>query len=150
MLGIIAILLEIIVFPGFSVAGIVGVLLLAWGIYLAYDAYGNFVGNITLIGSGALAIIATAMAFRYSSWKRVSLHTEIDSKVETLKGTTIAVGDTGITISRLVPMGSVKVKGRIVEAKAQEGYLEEGREVEIVKIQSNTVIVISRKKEEIN
>lgn len=149
MLGIVAILLEIIVFPGFSVAGIVGVLLLVWGIYMAYEEYGNFVGNITLIGSGALAIIATAIAFRYSSWKKVSLHAEIDSKVETLKDSTIAVGDIGITTSRLAPMGSVKVKGRIVEAKALEGYLAEDIEVEIVKIHSNTVIVI-RKVEEIN
>lgn len=143
-LGIIFVLLEIIVFPGLSVSGIAGVVLLVLGIYFAYAHHGNVIGHITLGSTLVVAIAATALAFRYSAWRKVALETELDGKVDILKDTDIQIGDEGKTITRLAPMGSIKIKGRIVEAKSREGYVQEGVAVDVVKIQSNTVIVIKK------
>lgn len=140
-LGIVFILLEIIVFPGVSVAGIAGVVFLVLGVYMAYSHHGNVVGHLTLAGTFVAAVGATALAFRYSSWRKVALQTELEGKVETLKDAGIEPGDEGVALSRLAPMGSAKIKGRIVEAKSRDGYINEGVAVKVVKIKRNTVLV---------
>lgn len=140
-LGIVFILLEIIVFPGITISGIAGVLLLTLGIYWAYSHHGSVVGHITLGGTLLVAIAATVVAFRYSAWRRVTLETKLEGKIDSLKDVNIKIGDEGKAVSRLAPMGSIKIDGRIVEAKSREGYISEGAIVKVVKIQSNTVIV---------
>ncbi len=140
-LGIVFILLEIIVFPGISISGIAGVILLCLGIYFSYAQYGQTVGHITLAGTLLIATVATVLAFRYSAWKKVALETELDGKVDVLKDANLQVGTEGITVSRLAPMGSVKIQGRIFEAKCREGYVENGVAVEVVRIQKNLLLV---------
>lgn len=140
-LGIVFVLLEVIVFPGISISGIAGIILLALGIYFAYAYHGNVLGHITLGTTLVVAVAATALAFRYSTWRKVTLKTELDGKVDILKGTDIQVEDEGKTVTRLAPMGSAKIKGIIVEAKSREGYVQEGAKVKVVKIQNNTVVV---------
>lgn len=140
-LGILFVLLEIIVFPGVSISGIAGIVLLVLGIYLAYSHHGNVVGHITLGSTLVAAISATALAFRYSAWRKVALETELEGKIDALQGVAIRVGDIGKTISRLAPVGSIKIKGRIVEAKSREGYISEGVDVEVIRVRGNTVVV---------
>lgn len=141
ILGITFVLLEIIVFPGISVAGILGAILLIVGIYFAYIYHGNTIGHVTLVGTLVMTIVAAILAFRYASWKKITLETSITSKIESLRNNTVAVGDEVITVSRLAPMGSVKANGRIVEAKSRNGYVDVGKIVKVVKIQNNILIV---------
>lgn len=140
-LGIVFLLLEIIVFPGISVAGILGAVLLVLGIYFAYAYHGNTVGHIVLGGTILAVIVATILAFRYASWRSVSLQTEIKGSVESLKGKGIVVGDEGVTVSRLAPIGSVKIHGNIVEAKSRNGYIDSGETVKVVSLKNNALVV---------
>ncbi len=140
-LGIVFILLEVIVFPGITISGIAGFILLSLGIYFAYAEYGQTIGHITLAGTVLLAIIAAVLAFRYNAWKKIALETKLEGKINALKDANLQEGDEGITISRLAPMGSVKIQGRIFEAKCREGYLENGVAIEVVRIQPNLLII---------
>ncbi|PVX51868.1 NfeD-like partner-binding protein [Balneicella halophila] len=146
LLGIVFVLLEIIVFPGVTVSGIAGIALLTLGIYFAYSDHGNVVGHLTLSGTIVIAIVATALAFRYSAWRKVSLETKIDGQVNLLKDLAIEVGDEGKTLTRLAPVGSIKIQDRIIEAKSRQGYINEGVSVEIVKVMKNAVVVIPKSK----
>lgn len=71
----------------------------------------------------------------------MSLHAQIDSKVESDEKQHVHVGDKGITVSRLAPIGKVKVNGVVVEAKVEGGFLDENTPVEIVKIFNTNVLV---------
>lgn len=143
-IGIIFVLLEIIVFPGVTISGIAGIVMLTLGIYLAYSHHGNTVGHLVLAGTVIAAVGATALAFRYSAWRKVALEKEVDGIVDKLDGIKIEIGDEGKTITRLAPVGSIKINGRIVEAKSRQGYLSEGVMVEVVKIQKNTIEVVQK------
>ena len=55
----------------------------------------------------------------------------------------VAVGDRGVTLSRLAPMGKVLVNGEEYEAKFREGFLDSGVEIEVVEIEGNILIVTS-------
>lgn len=51
------------------------------------------------------------------------------------------VGDRGVTLSRLSPMGKVEIGGRTYEAKSQGAYVDQQRDVEVVGFENFSVIV---------
>ena len=53
----------------------------------------------------------------------------------------IRIGDTGITISRLAPMGKILINDMYVEAKSLGGFIKQEEKVVIVKVLTNKVIV---------
>lgn len=72
--------------------------------------------------------------------ERLSLDTRIDSKVEGVDPA-VKAGDAGVTVGRLAPMGKVKVGDSVVEALSESGYVDTNREVEIVKVYADKIIV---------
>ncbi len=80
--GIVLLLLEVFLLPGFGIAGIAGFLSLAGAVIAAYLRISILAGRITL----ACSLLATALAvyafLRGRALQRMSLDTSIDSKVE--------------------------------------------------------------------
>ena len=70
----------------------------------------------------------------------MQLHTRIDSTVEGVDES-IREGDTGTTQGRLAPMGKVRVGDCVVEAESRSGYIEENREVIVLKVYKNKIVV---------
>jgi membrane-bound ClpP family serine protease len=142
ILGIILLLIEFLIIPGVTVAGIGGVLLIAGGILAAYFKYGIKYGNITLAGTILLLIIIFIVALRSRTWKKIALDSRIDSSVNNIKKEgRFTVGERGKTITRLAPIGKAMFNDKIIEAKSLSGYINENTEVEIIKIQNTNVIV---------
>lgn len=139
-IGFIMVVLEFLVFPGTSVVGIIGVACIGFGIYLGYKFFGTATGHIIVLVSAAGGILLTWYALRAQTWKRLSLSSRIDSKVEGVDPA-VQVGDIGTTVGRLAPMGRVRVGEHVVEALSESGYIETCREVKVVKVYSDKVIV---------
>lgn len=53
----------------------------------------------------------------------------------------IEKGMRGRALSRLAPMGKVRVEGYDFEAKSDQGYIDEATEVEVVGFENSNVIV---------
>jgi membrane-bound ClpP family serine protease len=142
LLGIILLLIEFLIIPGVTVAGIGGVLLIAGGVLAAYLKYGVMYGNITLAATILVLIIIFIVALRTRTWKKIALDTKIDSSVENIKKEgRFMVGERGKTVTRLAPIGKAIFNNKIIEAKSISGYINENTEVEIIKIQNTNVIV---------
>ena len=142
LLGIFLFLVEFLILPGITVAGIGGIMLLGGGIYLAFEKFGNHVGFIVLISSFILSVIILAFSLRAKTWKRVMLHTNVEGHAnEAPPKDSILPGDKGITMTRLGPIGKVKVNGLIVEGKSTGGYINPHTEIEVVKLTGYQVIV---------
>lgn len=71
---------------------------------------------------------------------RVSLKTEIDSKVEA-KNEMVKVGDTGVATSRLAPIGNAEINGFVVEVKSITGFVDVGTRIEIISADRQEVLV---------
>ena len=65
----------------------------------------------------------------------------MDGKVDVLKGIALSVGDKGITVSRLAPIGKVRFGTEVVEAKSEDGFIDQAVEVEIVEVSTFGVLV---------
>jgi membrane-bound ClpP family serine protease len=139
--GLALMVVEVVVLPGITVAGIGGVLLIGCGVYLTFRWFGNTAGTFALIGTGVLFIIFLIYALREKTWDRLSLHSEIDSRVNVVDTNDIKTGDKGMTISRLAPIGKILIHGKIMEGKSEFGLIDENREIEVVHVNESTIIV---------
>lgn len=143
LLGLILLLLEILVIPGIIV-GIIGVLLSIGGIISVYVNQGNTAGNMVLLGTLVSTAIMIYFTFRSNTWKKVSINTSIDGKVNTFNTEQIKAGETGVAISRLAPSGKALVNGIQLEVHSMEGYINEGTSIIIAKVDENKIIVKSK------
>ena len=133
LVGVAFLLAEIFLFPGISIAGIGGALALTGGIVYAFSvdtAYGFYAILFSAMALG----LAIYYFMKSKTLERMSLHSEIDSKVETFDANSITIGDRGIAVSRLAPMGKVMVNNQIIEAKSLFEFIDEKDEVEVTAV----------------
>ena len=148
VLGILLFVVEFLLIPGVTIAGIGGAVLMGVAVYMSYKTHGNTVGNYTLIATLILTIGGFAYALRAKTWKRLALNKDIDGRVEVgLEKETIKVGDRGESITRMAPVGKVLINGLVVEGKSQRGFLDQHTPVEVIKV-LNTQVIIKQIKEE--
>ena len=141
LVGILVLLIEILVIPGSGVAGIIGFALMVAGIWLAYSREGVYAGHITLGITLGVSVIGLILALRSKTWNKAMLSTEIDSKVNTIEKGNLVVGEKGKTISRCAPMGKALFNDQFFEVSAYSDFIDEGEEIEIIKIAGNKIFV---------
>ena len=145
VVGIIAILLEILVIPGVGIVGILGFVSVVMGIVQAYLIYGTFAGNITLIISVFIMVLLFVMSLQSKTWNRVMLKDSIDSKMNTIDTEKIMVGSEGISISRLAPSGKARFDDVFYEVHSFGEFIDENVPLIVVKISGNKIIVKQKK-----
>lgn len=147
VLGILLFVIEFLLVPGVTIAGIGGLVLTVFGVYKAFSDFGPRVGVWVLIGTVLLSIFVIAMSLRARTWKRLMLNTDINGTVDKdLSEDQVRVGDRGTTVTRLNPMGKIMVNNLVREAKSIEGYVAEHSDVEIVSIEGTRISVKPIKK----
>lgn len=134
-------IVELVLLPGFTVAGIA-----ALGCYCgaSYMAYANYGGTGLLIAIGVIilvSILATWFSLRAKTWKRFALNQNIDSTSQTSPEYQIKTGERGVAITRLAPMGKVMIGGQTYEAKAIDAFVDQQTEVEVTGFENFNIIV---------
>lgn len=141
IVGLLFLILEILVVPGTTVVGIVGFILIAIGIWQTYAVYGSTNGHYVLAGSIVLTLSALVLSLRSKTWNRVMLHSEIGGKTNVYETDKVKVGDTGKTVSRLVPMGKALINNDYYEVRSSGEFIDPGTEIKVVKIEFNRIFV---------
>lgn len=139
IIGLLLLFAEILLIPGVGFAGILGLVSLGGSCFYAFNQMGGTVGAIVTAVNVVLVVCLSIYVLRAKTWKRLSLDTNIDSKA--VADTGLAVGDRGVTVSRLAPMGSVRFDTELVEVKALEGFVDPEVEVEIVLMEDGKIYV---------
>ena len=141
IIGLALIVVEVVFVPGTTLVGILGVIFLGAAIMSSYRNYGTEVGFYVLIGTAAVTAVALFFSFRSQAWSRFANNSAIKSKVNEGLTAPLAMGDEGIAISTLKPMGKVQFKGKEFEVKTLGDYVDVGTRVRIVHLQENQIIV---------
>ncbi len=141
LVGIVLMIAEILLIPGVGVAGILGLLSMGGSCWYAFYEYGNLTGGIVAGVTAVVLVVFAVVVLRAKTWKRMTLNTTIESKVNQLT-VELSVSDKGRTITRLAPMGSVRFGDEIVEVKALEGMIDPNVEVEICMIEDGKIYVV--------
>ena len=147
VLGILLFVIEFLLVPGVTVAGIGGLVLTVFGVYKAFNDFGSAVGAWVLIGTILLSVFVIAMSLRARTWNRLMLKTDIKGTVDkNLTEDQVKKGDLGTALTRLAPMGKILVNDLVREAKSTEGYVDEHSKIEIVSIKGTRISVKPVKK----
>lgn len=149
VLGILLLLIEFFLLPGISIAGVGGVIFMVSGVIYSYIYLSSTAGNLTL----ALSLILLALAFvwllKSKSLQKIALTADIRETVDNSDLKSLQPGDTGITVSRLNPIGKVMINDITVEGKSFDGELiDEDTEIEVVRVESYNVTVRAKSKEQ--
>lgn len=140
LFGIILIVLEIIIIPGFIV-GIIGGIFILSGLLWTASVFGNQVAIITGIISMILLGFSIWIALKSGVWKKFSLQNKLEGRVNEIDASNIKVGDTGVAVSGLRPMGTVRVNGVKFQASTEGRIVPPNYPITIIKIEGDRVIV---------
>ncbi len=138
VLGLILILLELFVTPGF-VTGLLGGAAWLYALYKIYTQFGNTSGHLALGGLILLLLACILIAVKSGVWDKVSLHQQVEGKVNETPD--VRVGDTGYALSAFRPYGKAVINERNVEAASMGEHIESGSQIEVIRIENNKIIV---------
>ena len=143
VVGLLLLLVETLLLPGFAVTGILGIASLGAACWLAFSRLGNTAGIIVTIICILLAAALLIWVMRSSTWKKATLDTKIDSKVDVnADRNNITVGMKGSAVTRLAPMGMVRFEdGTKAEVCSADGFLDQGAEVVVDSIDGEKIFI---------
>jgi len=142
IIGIILLVIELLIIPGFGFTGVLGLLSIIGAVVLAFTQLGTTAGLIVLACTIVALALMTILILRSKTWKKLSLKVNIDAKVDSApaeKG--LVIGMIGTTLSRLAPAGKIRINNIDIEARSYDAIIDSGTQVEIIAIDDNKVTV---------
>lgn len=141
IIGLLFLALEILVIPGVGIAGVIGFILIAVGVWQSYAGHGMLAGHLVLAGTFILTVLTLVLSLRGKTWRKLALSTAIESKVNVIDHELIKAGDTGKTVSRLAPMGKALINGEFYEVSTNGDFIDQQTDIIVGKIEYNKIIV---------
>ena len=158
-IGIVLIILELFVFPGFGVSGVMGIICVVTG--LVFSMVGNIGFDFSFVPSAVIAnrlmitLLAIAIALPLSIFLGKKLFESslfgglaLNTTESTSEGFTVASdnevslkGAKGTAATILRPAGKVIISGKHYDAVAQLGYIEKDSQVEVVDYVNGSLVV---------
>lgn len=142
--GLFLLILELLVVPGTTVVGIIGFVLIVVGIWQSYVVFGNTTGTMVLIATLFIAVGSFYLSLRSETWKKAGLSKSIESRVN-VDAHKLKIGYTGITTSRLNPMGKAFINNDFYEVSTNGEFIDNDENIEIIAIEGNKVFVEKKK-----
>ena len=134
--------IEWAIIPGLGIAGVLGLGAIAGSCYLSFANISTTAGIMIILINIILATIVVMLTLRKKTWKRFSLDTNIDAKIDTtIKEKGVNIGDTGTTITRLAPSGTAIINGNTLEVTTRGALIDPQKNIEVIEISNNKVYV---------
>ncbi|HPR32193.1 MAG TPA: NfeD family protein [Prolixibacteraceae bacterium] len=141
LLGVLLLVVEFMLIPGITIAGIGCFLSFAASVYYSFKYWGTLAGFVTLLAVVIFVPLFLYFLFKGKAVKPMMLNTDIDGKVNVVDEEHIHVGDKGTTVGRLAPAGKVRINGVSLEARSTGAFIDEHTPVRVIKIEHSTVYV---------
>ena len=159
VIGLVLIALELFVIPGFGIAGISGITLVVIGLVLSLLNNVNFdfepvetgeVGKALLTVTGGIGFgfgLVLYLSSRIGAkgiFRNVALQATME-KSEGYMGVEMIglqmVGKSGIASTVLRPSGKVRIDGVVYDAVSEDGFIEKGQAVKVLRYETGQVYV---------
>ena len=141
LLGAFFLVAELVFLPGVTFGLVLSLLGYGAAIYLGFARLGFVGGVITLVIVVTLSLLVTVLSLRAKTWQRLALNDKVEGQSMDTPSDNVSVGDKGVCVSRLSPMGKVNIAGKVYEAKSVDAYVDQRSDVEVVGFENFTVIV---------
>jgi len=162
--GLTLLAVELLLIPGFGWFGGIGTLLMVAGLVLSLQQFtipqspaetDLFFSNLgQIVGALAAATVGIAVLVRFlpsmpyfnrlvnrENLQEASVGSEADRKDPDRQK---LVGRTGVTLTTLRPSGRADFDGKLLDVVAEGAFIEKGREVQVVAVHGNRIVVAPR------
>ena len=143
LLGLILVLVEIFISPGF-VAGVAGLIVLSVGAYMTFEHYGESKGWAFISISVAVLLACIFIAFKAGVWDKLALKGDIKGAIHVNDMFEPEIGMEGIAQSSIRPSGTAEFDSHTAEVHAQSEFIETKSKIKIVKIEDNRIFVTKK------
>jgi len=158
IIGIVLLVLEIFLIPGFGIFGILGILFIVCGLAFSLVLNDFFDFNVTsgerlinafllvtisIIGAVAVSVIFGGSMLKTNAFKRLVLQDEQQSAqgYQVAKPEVQLIGKVGFAKTDLRPSGKIEIDGNWFEAVSNDGFIENGTNVVVTKIENYNLVV---------
>lgn len=141
LLGVFFLVAELIFLPGVTLGVILSVASYGAAAYLGFERFGVVGGAVVIAVIVLLSLVATIISLRAKTWQRFALKDKVEGQSMETPSLNVKVGDRGVAISRLSPMGKVSIDSKEYEARSVSAYVDQRSEVEVVGFENFTVLV---------
>lgn len=141
VLTIFLVVAEVLLLPGLTIAAIGAFLSGFYAAYLTYLEAGLGVATAVFLGILVLSLLTVYICVKQRNISKISLKVNSDSVVLPNVRTIAKIGETGVAVSRLAPMGTVQIGGNSLEAKSKSGFIDPKMSIKVVGYEDNSVIV---------
>ena len=151
--GLALILLEVLVIPGFGIAGLGGIGLMIYGLYLLLlpdvpvgeEVLGQVMDGflIGLVGAVIGLVLLVKLMIKTKFWEQLTAPDtqKKEDGYSNTPGWESLQGKTGIADTDLHPSGWVRVKDQRIFVVSEGEFIEEGKEIKILSVDGNRVLV---------
>jgi membrane-bound serine protease (ClpP class) len=159
LLGIVLLVVEIFLIPGFGVTGISGIILMISALILSRQEFviprvpwqwDIFLRNLRNIGFGfvgslVLLVILLRIFPRTPGLKRLILESSQEVTagytVQSLEASALLAGRRGTAVTALRPAGKADFEGEIIVVETDGEFVEPGSPVEVIEVSGNRILV---------
>jgi membrane-bound serine protease (ClpP class) len=156
IIGIILVALEIFVFPGFGISGILGAIFICGGLIFALldNDYFSFKGvqmpdisrSILTVSSGILLsfVIILWLSSRIGEkgmFRKVALLTDLSTSESVDMNDFNLLGQTGKAMTILRPSGKVIINNEVYDAISNQNFIDSGKTIVVVKFENMQLYV---------
>ena len=156
LLGLLLLLVEIFLIPGFGIAGISGIVLIVAGLTLSLLENNDFdFQQMSAVDSGRAALtvlIGLGIGFALILWlshkigskgplRRMALNADLGEAVSAPTHAEL-IGKAGIAQTVLRPSGKVGIEGKVYDGISESGFIEKGEPVVVVRSENAQLYVM--------
>ena len=141
IIGLALLVIELIFIPGTTIVGIMGFLCVVSGLVLIFNNYGNTIGWVATGGTAVLSAGVFIYAFKSGAWSKFALKGRIDSKVNQDKPINVKVGDEGMALSTLRPIGKGEFNNEMLEIRSLGELIATDTKIRVIKVNKREIFV---------
>lgn len=145
LLGVIFLLLEIFVIPGFGVAGVMGIVSMLAGMFLSFGVDKIEEGVTVLFFASIVSVVAIVVLARFlpksSFIHALSLGTTQNESYKVSETYESLLGKEAIVLGTLRPAGVIILDGQRYDAVSEGAYIDKDTVVKVIKVEGNRIVV---------
>ncbi len=149
IIGVILILAEVFIIPGFGIAGVSGITAVLISLFFIFPNTSIAI-NVLLAVILFTLVIAIFMVKKFGSsrfWKRISLESNSKNYFSSSSKKDY-LDQEAETLSKLRPAGTIEIDGKRVDAVSEGAFIEKGKKVKVISVSGSRIVVREISEEE--
>lgn len=144
ILGVILILIELFVIPGFGFTGIAGIVAIFASIFISFGitniVQGSYVVLFALLFSTLLMIILARFLPKSTLMQKISLTTDTKGYTSSISYNDL-LALKGVAFTLLRPSGTIIIDGKKYDAISEGEFIEKDSKLTVTKVEGNKIVV---------